>query len=237
MKDISILLTTYGRPQECMYCLESLLSQKTEKVEIILLDDLHINNPELIDFCFRNDIEYLHTGAQKEGKPLWRVPGFALNIGARHSVGNYLILGNAEILHISPNTVQLMYNTGTVAFPRGWDQPDKDADITQFRRWKRLLRLPFFMGVPKKVFFDIGGYDEDFTGYAAEDNDLVDRLDLVAKHVEVDADIVHLWNPRGISNRAYASNLKPDALHFNRNIWRKKKGILVRNEGREWGKL
>ena len=235
MKDISILLTTYNRPDDCIRCLTKLLSQKTDKVEIILLDDLHFHNEKLIDFCAQHDIKYIHTGSQKNGQPMWRVPGFALNIGAKHSCGEYLIIGNAEVFQMSENTVQLMYSTGIMAFPRGYDQPDKNSQLDDYKKWKRLGRLPFFMGVPRKAFFDIGGYDEDFIGYAWEDHDLVTRLDKVISSTEVNADIIHLWNRRGTNSRDYASNLNGTDLQLNKRLFYERRNNPIRNEGRDWG--
>lgn len=248
--DTSILLTTYHREDDCIFCLTKLLEQKTDYIEILLLDDLHYDSVRLNDFCVKNGIKYIHTGKQKDGKPKWRVPGFALNIGAKASKGDYLILGNAEIYQMSDDTVQKMHQTGTVASPRVWDQPTKATDINKFRTFNKLDRLPFFMGVPRKVFFDLGGYDEDMIGYGFEDTDLVYRLSKVSNFVEVNADVVHIWNARGLgkrpptdnslpwqSNRVYADNLKRSDLDYNRKIFETRKNQVVRNQNREWGKL
>lgn len=233
--DISILLTTYARPDDCIKCLNTLLPQKTDNVEILLLDDLHIRSLELIDFCDNNGIKYVFTGIQKGEKPKWRVPGYALNIGAKLSSGKYLILGNAEIYHMSTDTVEQMYKTNIVSYPRLYDQPPR-KDINNYKNFRRLEgRYPFFMGVPKETFFNIGGYDEDFTGYAWEDTDLCYRLELVIDHTEVNADAIHLWNPRGTHNRAHAPNLTNRLYEYNKNLFYSRKGQPIRNIDREWG--
>ena len=235
--DISILLTTYGRVEDCMKCLSSLLPQKTDKIEIILLDDLHIRSPQLQAFCTKYGIIYIHTGIQKCKKPLWRVPGYALNIGAKLAKGNYLILGNAELLHKSTNTVEQMVKTGIVSYPRLYDQPC-GGNLEHYKHFKRLEgRYPFFMGVPKQTFFDIGGYDEDFIGYAYEDADLCYRLELVIEHLEVDADAIHLWNERGTTARKFAPNLTHKLVEYNKNLYHGRMGIVKRNENKSWGKL
>ncbi len=230
----SILLTTYNRDADCITCLSRLLEQCTDEVEIILLNDLHLDSNFLKAFCVMNGIKYIHTGGQKKGKPHWRVPGFALNIGAKQATGDYLIIGNAEIYQISDNTVGLMRDTGIVAYPRVWDQPNKNASLASYKKFNQLRRLPFFMGVPKSLFLEIGGYDEDFTGYAGEDGDLVRRLDKASDYKEINADVVHLWNVRGMAYREYAPNLQNSFR--NKDVFGDRNTIL-RNEGREWGIL
>lgn len=234
--DASILLTTYGRVQDCIKCLNSLLPQKNSKIEIILLDDLHIEDINLQSFCIKSEIQYIHTGHQKGGTPKWRVPGYALNIGAKMAKGDYLILGNAELLHKSKDTVKQMIKTEIVSYPRIYDQPC-NGDLKYYKTFKKLEgKFPFFMGIPKQVFLDIGGYDEDFTGYAYEDADLAHRLELIINNIEVDADAIHLWNERG-TRRKFAPNLSHELFEYNKKLYEDRKGIIKRNEGKNWGKL
>lgn len=233
----SILLTTYGREEECITCLTRLKSQVTAQDELLLLDDLHIRSETLNKFCDDNNFKYVHTGSQKNNKPKWRVPGFALNIGAKMSTGNSLILGNAEIWQVSEDTLNKMDVNNKIAYPRIYDQP-RNKTLENYKTFRKLEgRYPFFLQVPRKTFFDIGGYDEDFTGYAWEDTDLCYRLELVIDHVEVDADVIHLWNPRGHTNRVHSSNITTESLSHNKNLFYERKGRPVRNIGREWGIL
>lgn len=230
------MLTTYGREADCVNCLLTLLPQKTDNIEILLLDDLHTSNDKLRLFCSQHGIKYVHTGKQKNNKVLWRVPGFALNIGAKLSKGDYLILGNAEIYQVSQDTVSKMFSTGTVAFPRVYDQPNSNAKLENYKQFPRLRGdFPFFMGVPRTTFYTIGGYDEDFIGYAWEDTDLCYRLALVSGNQEVDAEVIHVWNERGMNNRSYATNLKGSMHEYNKKLFYERQGIPVRNIGKDWG--
>jgi len=234
---ISVLLTTYNRNDECIKCLNTLKPQITNNIELILLDDWHIKSDKLEQYCIENNFNYIHTGIQKGGVVKWRVPGYALNIGAKKSKGQYLILGNAEIFHISKDTIQKMQKTNIVSYPRLYDQPRSGVPLENYKTWKKLEgRYPFFMGVPRDIFFNIGGYDEDFTGYAYEDTDLCYRLELVIEYTEVDADAIHLWNSRGY-NRAHAPNVNDKMFQHNKNLFYSRKGITTRNVDREWGIL
>ena len=220
---ISILLTTYNREQDCKLCLNTLIPQLTKEVEVLLLDDFHISNSELEKFCAENNLKYIHTGVQKNFKPMWRVPGFAINIGAQKALGEYLIIGNAEIYQISSDTIHKMYATNTVSAPIVYNQPKKGS-LARYKQFKKQEnRYPFFMGITREMFFNIGGYDEDFIGYAWEDTDLCYRLDLIANFIEVDAEVVHLWNSRGVTRKQDAPNLKPQSFHYNKKLFEERK--------------
>ena len=82
-------------------------------------------------------------------------------------------------------------------------------------------------------FYAIRGYDEDFTGIAFDDNDLVDRLVAYGcKYYQTTAQAIHLFHPRYV----YQVGESPE-WHYNRNLYLSRQGRLVRNENREWGRL
>lgn len=101
-----------------------------------------------------------------------------------------------------------------------------------------LVQYPFFMGMARQDFFDIGGYDEDFVGVGAEDRDLVERLKGhgCKYHQEPDAQIVHLCHRRSRSDRGLNDGIE-NRLQYNRDLFHRRRGQVVRNEGREWGVL
>lgn len=233
--DISILLTTYNRTQDCIQCLNKLLDQKRIGIEIILLDDYHISDPILSTYCFNNGIKYIHTGAQKEGKVHWRVPGFAYNIGAKLAKGDFLIIGGAEMWHLTKDCIERMYDMKKITYPRVYDEPKKPNG--DYRNYKRLnAKLPFCMGVSAAAYNYIGGYDEDFTGYCFDDNDFSDRITHILPLKEIAADVIHLWNPRGSENRG-DPRINARAWKYNQEIYLSKEGSVIRNIDKEWGRL
>lgn len=232
---VSIILTTYNRVEDCIFCLTRLLRQRTNEVEVILLDDFHFSSKKLLDFCTQNGVKYIHTGIQKNGTEVWRVPGFALNIGVKQSDGDYLILGNAEIYQVSEYTVALLSGTNSLAFPTVYDQPSREANLSEYKEWKVLNNLPFFMGVPRETFVDVGGYDEDFTGYCFEDADLVDRIKIVASEEVVQAEAIHLYNKRGVDSRG--PNIHKKDWYYNKKLFEDRKGLMKRNTEKPWGIL
>lgn len=237
--EISILLTTYNRNNDCIRCLDTLKPQITDNIELILLDEWHIESDLLKQYCKENNFKYIHTGIQKGGKIKWRVPGFALNIGAKYSKGNILILGNAELYHVSTDTLKLMNNITSITQPIILDQPI-NVPLSKYKTFKPLCeRYPWFMGIPRKIFFNIGGYDEDFIGVAWEDTDLSSRLlKLCGEIKQVKAEAIHIWNPRGPRPRKDAPDLNRARFEYNKKLYYNKlDSDIVRNKDRDWGVL
>lgn len=229
MVDISIVLTTHNREDDCIFCLTKLLEQKNDSIEIILLNDYHLDSDNLKNFCDVNKIKYIHTGSQKNGQYLWRVPGFALNIGAKQAIGNYLIIGNAEIYHTDNNCIFKMYSEKNyVSTPQVLAQLEP-KNFKVLRPYKNII--PFLWGFPKECFINIGGYDEDFTGVAFEDNDISDRLLSILPFRQIDSTVIHLWNePIGKFTHT-------EGWNYNESVYLRKKGTLIRNQERNWGIL
>ena len=93
--------------------------------------------------------------------------------------------------------------------------------------------LPFFMAMNRIHYFNIGGYDEDFTGIAWEDNDFIYRLEKYGvKQVQTSNLVVHLWHQRISLNTPEIMKL----WHYNELLYKERFGIVNRNEGKEWGK-
>ena len=106
-------------------------------------------------------------------------------------------------------------------------------DRRLFRLCKDLKHtLPFCMGLDKKTFMEIGGYDEDFVGFAWEDIDLVSRLVTYGcQYSKVPCSIIHLWHKRGTSKGGnYHEKIK-----INRQLYEERINIIKRNEGKKWG--
>jgi len=238
--DISIILTTYNRESDCIKCLNTLLPQLTENIEVLLLDDWHIESNTLKEYCIKHTLNYIHTGIQKGGKVKWRVPGFALNIGAKLSKGSQLIIGNAEMYHISDTVKEMMkVSKNSICQPRVYDEPIKNTPLNNYQRFKRLhYGFPWFMGIPRETFFYINGYDEDFIGIGWEDTDLSRRLLKIHPFQEADCDIIHIWNYRGLGFREEAPNYSIEAYKYNEKLFNERLNTdVVRNKKRPWGIL
>ena len=238
----SVVIASYKRNELLEWNLKSLQRQASAE-EIIVCDE----NPEWDGDCSKLAAHYgcvyVHTGHKKEQE--WRVPGFAFNKGAKFANHDVLVLSCAEVYH-PYNTLDLMMSTmeeGAIAIPR-CIRDDKggilailnsggEPSSTDIHRLRALdATLPFFMAMSKKRFFDIGGYDEDFTGVCWDDNDLTERLVLSGgRYKPVDADVIHLFHPR----HNYRSALIKRRWNHNKALYDARRGQIVRNQNREWG--
>jgi len=92
--------------------------------------------------------------------------------------------------------------------------------------------MPFFLCMHKERYMEIGGCDEDFVGYASEDNDLMNRLIASGcKYVRASQSAVHLHHGRP----DWETVLSSVKFKYNRELMVTRSWKLVRNEGREWG--
>ena len=257
MAESTILIATFHRNSQLLWNLKSLARQKLVDTEILVLDDAWESDADcqelVADFQDRLNISYLHTGQQKAAN-YWRVPGFAFNVGAKRTESEFLFLCCAEIYHHN-NTIQPMvdllrqHQEKVMIIPIG--KTDKNGQITtrlnqggqlsdedyETYGTRLLVQYPFLMGLPRKDFFEIGGYDEDFTGVSAEDKDLVERLKWRGgQYIQSSSKIVHLSHSRARAQDGLQQNVRVRTQH-NRSLYQSKKGQIVRNVDREWGVL
>jgi len=244
---ITVLIPTLTRNHLLRHSLSSLLRERPKNVEIIVLDDSSKPDDECKTVANEFECLYIHSGHTKSKDEGWRIPGFAFNIGAKLAHGKHLILSSAEAYH-PDNTLKLMLAkvkkktiliTRSVRDDRGefLRQLDRgnSPDQSFIQKMKQLnAALPFFMSVPRDIFIEIGGYDEDFTGVCWDDNDIVNRLvNYGCKREVVNTDIIHLFHPR----HNYRSPDIRKRWLYNRHLFNTRKNKLIRNEDRRWGEI
>lgn len=228
----SLLITTFNRDSLLIRGLESILKFKND-LEIIILNDG--KDIDTSDIAKRYDVTHIHTALTKNHVDDWRVPGFALNIGARKATGEILIISCAEMYHVDNCIEQLVKafyaNPNLLAITEGRD----DDGTFDGHNWSKLrplnTNLPFLMAVSKKNFIDIGGYDEDFTGISYEDNDFIGRMiQIGCKYLKVSAMCIHLYHER----ICYAPESKPKE-EYNKKLYLERRGTVRRNIDKDWG--
>ena len=95
----SIITTTHNREESLIKHLECLTKQKTNfEFEILVLDDYFESKDSTKEIVSSFGATYVHTGKTKQGKNIWRVPGFALNIGSKLTSSDILTTTGADIL-------------------------------------------------------------------------------------------------------------------------------------------
>jgi len=236
-------------------------------LEIIIVNDGLEDDTKSVceEFCAKGlDVKYIFSGQRHlDGVIKRRVSGFALNIGIKQSTGDIIVLSCPEIYHLTDALFTCV--SALESSPRSMVIPihlyfDTDQHITNYLLSlndeqlmnpvvdKSLLKgghhnddyskgnvMPFLMAIYKKELVNIGSYDEEFSGFACEDNDLCERL--VAngvRYLRVSGQVIHLWHEGHNDGQMHNDN---PAWVYNWNLLKNKRGIIVRNVGKEWGKI
>ena len=250
---VSIIITTFQRTHLLKWGLYSLSLQTMPfDFETIVVNDGIQDETEVIcnEFKEKLNLKYIFSGQRNlNGDLVWRVPGFAINIGVKQSSGDILVLCCAEMLHINHTIARLtnpiLDNPKLLGIPVGKDDRDgafleyinKHNGTFEFDVYNKCIALntqmPFMMALHRSQFYEIGGYDEDFVGIAYDDNDFIERLlRNGCSYCQTDAATVHLYHSR--AKDYYAD---PPEWDYNKNLFFSRIGKIVRNEGKEWGKL
>jgi len=256
----SLILPSFNRPGLLDLGLSSIVKNPITDpdwtLEVIVVNDGIPDETEIIANKYRAyfDVKYIFTGKRNAPRIIPRVPGFAINAGVKRCTGEAIILSCPEIYHLNnalDNVLKWVRNARVMMIPESmyFDDVGKFTEyLTRSVNYSTLeilsslttggvgheaVQMPYLMAMMKREFVAIGGYDEDFTGYAADDNDLVDRLkDFGCEYCRMPAKIVHLYHGKRCDAQEHPEN--PDWVH-NYNLFVQKKGQIVRNAGRQWG--
>lgn len=255
---VSLLLPSFQRAELLNIGLKSISMQHINyELEIIVINDGIKDNTERICSKYSDlNIRYLFTGQRNEKEIIFRTPVFAFNIGIKQSKGEIIILSNPEIFHIG-DTINslvepLLTNKNIITSPEVmFDNTGKTKEyLTDYytnqlpkeieedlekntTRCKYASRLPFCIGLYKSHLIDIHGYDEDLSGWACDDDDIIDRLLLKGlTFYYTKAEVIHLYHDKQYER---GNRQHPKFLH-NYNIYKTRKNTIIRNIGKEWGK-
>lgn len=250
---VSIVITTYKRTNLLRWGLYSLSLQNIPfDFETIVVNDGIEDETEAIchEFKEKLNLRYIFAGQRNlKGDQIWRVPGFAINIGVKQATGDILVLCCAEMYHVN-NTIEnlirpILNNPKLLVIPEGKDDRegaflehiskyDGSTRLDVYNRCSPLdTSMPFLMAMHRNQFMEIGGYDEDFVGIAYDDRDIIDRLlGYGCRHYRTSASTVHLYHPRA---QGYYQGGGPQEWDYNKNLFFSRRGKIIRNQGKEWG--
>jgi len=257
---VSLILPSFLRAHLLDCTLWSVQKQQIDfDLDIVVVNDGLEDDTESVCKKYTTlNIKYVFSGQRNKPNELKsRVAGFALNIGVRQCEGDIILLSCAEVYHLNDclmrQTRQLINNKKIIVTPRFmyFDDSGLYSNFIMLSLhtskatptdvgWNTAkniyaIKMPYFMGMWKEDYMAIGGYDEDLTGYAFDDNDFVDRITANGcEYYYTDAQIVHLYHGATCDSMPQPQN---KAWLHNQSIYLKKKGTIVRNQNREWGKL
>lgn len=258
MATTAILIPTFERGAVLRHNLASLARQELPAdLDIIVLDDCRESDPDCValvdEFAGTLPIRYIHSGQTKTGN-YWRIPGYAFNIGAKQAGdAKFLLLCCAEMYHFD-NTIQLTVDAleaspKLMVVPQGKKEDGPvvariigSGAIPTLEDWAAIPRklnvhYPYLMGLHAEDYHFIRGYDEDFTGIASDDDDFILRMRAIGCSTrKTNGHVCHqIHSPRKSCDGADGDRASRRA--HNRALLRQRRGIPIRNEGREWGKL
>jgi len=255
---VSLTMATFERDIQLALGLGSIVNKEYSfELEIVVVDDGApssggLYNAEYWCNLYRSygaDIKYIFAGERNKHGIIKRNPCFANNIAVKATTGDILVLSCPEMYHIN-NCLELivtplltdkklltipesMYFDDTGEFTRYMRMGYNSCLLPLLRVDEESVQMPFLMGMWKDEFMKIGGYDEDFTGYAGDDNDLADRLRWNGcKYFRTPAEIVHLNHGPRCDSQEHFEN---PAWKHNYDVRKAGRGKIVRNVGREWG--
>lgn len=261
MIKLSIIIPSYFRSELLNYGLQSLSKQEGIPVEFetIILNDGVPDETETVCNKYKNELntKYIFTGKRNIPTPIWRIPGFPINIGVKQAKGEIIIIASPEIILIEKDIIKQMIQPLTdgskllsITYGKN-DVYEKmlavykekgQIDIETYNSLKFILPtwLPFFMAMRKDVFLAIGGYDEEFTGYAVDDIEFIQRLRMNGcTYYQNQAHIVHLYHSKYMDVRAgFKDIVEQEKQHqYNKDLYETKKTIIIRNRNKKWGEL
>lgn len=259
--NVSLIMGSWKRPYLLELGLWSLAHQKiSHNLEIVVCNDYLPDETENVCKQYLNklNIKYVFTGKRNLDGIKWRSAGYALNIGVKQSSGDIIILTCPEIVHLN-NTIDLiteplLNNKNLMAIGNAvyFDDTSNSIKFLQKNRtlnfpenllkeiksdpeYKMAVQMPYCMGIWKQHYLDIRGYDEDFSGYAGEDTDFVNRLKLKGlTYYRTNAEIVHLFHGSRCDSKVHWEN---PMWAKNYNLLLERKNLIIRNQNRDWGVL
>lgn len=243
---VSLVMATFNRPLQLRWGLWSIAREPIPyPFEVIVVND---GNPadetkSICDNFSTLNVRYICTN--RENYTAFRNPAVVNNIAIKQSTGDIVILTCPEIYHLN-SAVQCAVapildfkNTISVPHFMYFDENGTflkalpNERIAVCKKWGFVkTQFPFFMGIWKEQLLKIGGYDEEYTGYALEDDDLILRFRrMKLRYFRSLAKVVHVWHEDVRKTPGWH-----EKNQLNKNLFaRKKSEDVVRNRGLEWG--
>lgn len=243
MTHLSIVIPVRNRADQLKYCLRSLsydYQDDIEDVEIIVVDYGGIDGIQRLVESY--GFKYIYT----HNRDIFCKP-HALNIGLRAAEGEFVANIDADMI-LAPNFVAVLKREADIdkfVICRCWHLPKtKIDDDFNYQDLKTLCHFGHKTGIgacqmaAKSVWMDIGGQDENIIGWGSEDWDVVHRMRLKGlNQVYIHGKTSFLHLDHYIPFTTPYKNRKRHEEHDRYIEDKIKRGIIVRNQDVEWGKI
>lgn len=246
---MTVIIGVRNRDLQLQFSLRTLIDQTLPKnlYEIIIVNYGGENDEktrQLVEFI-DPDIRYIYT----HEKGIW-CNAKARNIGVLAAKSKLICFVNPDGLFGQNLLKEILkihesYPKGALVQGRRYDLTTEltknilngkfDADLRSIfqmaqYRLHRISAEGDCQSFPKETYIAIGGYDEDYNGWGADDNDFSERIvrfglpKVWLNHNK--CRLLHLHHRRDYTNK-----------HQNKQLFFKRKGQIIRNVGKEWGQI
>lgn len=243
MKSVSIVLSCYNRGKQLRKTLESIEAQKYDRhdLEVIVVEDGNDGLTEIVARDFK--ARYFRT--KRTDLPAFQNPSRVHNIGIKHANGEVVILQGGEVMY-ETKPYALNHLVELASLPYYVSPIVKSLGPGgEFLEWYSHPRegaragwiINFCLAVRREYVLEVGGFEESYTGYGFEDDQLtfcLRKLGLGAKYAE-DVIVSHQHHSRNNYNFEYPEGL----AQFNGFVADVNRGLrpAVSNYGKDWGRL
>ncbi|MBD3253180.1 glycosyltransferase [Candidatus Pacearchaeota archaeon] len=236
-------------------CLISLKNQDYPFFEVILVDygSKKENFVKLKNFLKKNKISYIRVKNVK----FWN-RSHALNIGIKRSRSKYILVSDIDMIfeknyisecvrEMKKNIYQILYtdmidcskgvikkNTDVLKeYPKIKEKCNRLSDFYNNLEYRFGISICFSLSYFFKI---IRGYDENYKLYAAEDDDIIKRFELMnldIKNIKNKTSHIHQWHPKlqGVKKmKSLNSSIKKNRIYLKQN------NSVIRNSNR-WGEF
>ena len=184
--DLSVVMPFYKKMREFSKVLP--LNQKflqRNGIEVVIVLDTPEEHEELINFV--RDYPFINWRIIMNDKPHdWRNPAKPLNVGIRFSTKKYIMVCSPEsemltdVIYILRKSFEDFPDYQHYAIGRVCFADEQTITIDNYDQYRS---IPFgSIMVERSYLEEIGGYDETFSQWGGDDNNLRSRLDMMGVH-------------------------------------------------------
>lgn len=239
--EVSVVLSCYKRGRQLRRTLESIRDQQYP-VEIIVVED---GSDGLTETAARNfGARYFRK--ERTDLPAFQNPSRIHNIGIKRARGRVVVLQGGEVmLDSKPNVladlVRPVLENSNVATTPTIQALDKSG---KFSEWLSAPEgcpragwiINFCLAVDRQRLIQVGGFEESYTGYGFEDDQLMYCLRKIGvKPTYVDVLASHQWHERTNYNFEYPEG-KQQLERFIEQVESGQR-LPQSNFAQEWGRL
>jgi glycosyltransferase involved in cell wall biosynthesis len=220
---------------------DSIRSQDYPKqlIKIIFVDYSSMKKliPKYKSLCENYDTEYIRL----ENKPIWN-KSHALNIAIKKANSKYILSTDADIMfeknYIKEAVKELQRDPYQYILARCLDAPEDAMNETDYFKLKVISTYrsdTINRGINMTLthfYHKINGYDEGYTGWGAEDDDMIKRfrlLGLKKRDITHISSYIHQWHPKSWGSINDEQRKKNEDYFMNNHT-------IVRNKD-GWGEI